>query len=114
MARRGQKKGQWLAVDDTTGFTRYASELQLDYWGNRTALPLKRNLQEIATPLNDPQPVPFYRGPQYESVSCAGEGVPTYVGSTNVRTNTNNAAAQAMGWTGGIGSMSIGCTFIVG
>ena len=114
MARRGQKRGDWLATDDTTGFTCYASELRLDYWGNRTKIPLQRNLQEIAMPLNDPAPVPFYRGPSYESSDgCVGEIAPLYVGLTTVPTNFDNMASPVLGLGAGLGDMAIGCTFVV-
>lgn len=114
MARRGQRKGDWLATDDYYGRTRYASQLKKDFWGAMTQYPLERNLQEIAMPLNDPYPVPFYRGPDYERYgSCLGELAPLYVGNTTVPTNTNNAAAQVLNLSPGIGDMEIGCTFQV-
>lgn len=114
MAGRNQRKGDWLATDDTTGFTQYASKLRQDFWGNMTAIPLKRNLQEIATPLDDPAPVSFYRGPQYESFDpCDAEIAPVYVGNTTVPTNPNNMAYQVLNLNPGIGDMTVGCTFIV-
>lgn len=114
MARRAGRPGQWLATDDTTGFTKYASELRLDYWGNRTAIPLQRNLQEIATPIDDPAPVPFYRGPSYEiTPTCVAETAPAYVGLTSVATNQNNMAFQVLDLDSGIGTMEISCTFRV-
>lgn len=113
--RRG-RKGDWLATDDTTGFTEYASKLRLDFWGNRTRRPLLRNLQEIASPLEDPAPVPFFRGSNYEATP-AGVGViaPTFVGNTTVHTNPNNAAFQALGleFDLGIPDMAVGSTFVV-
>lgn len=114
MGRRAGRPGNWLATDDTTGFTKYGDELRLDYWGNRTAIPLKRNLQEIAQPLDDPEPIPFYRGPSYEYVPpCIAEIAPPYVGNTNVPTNPNNMAFQVLNLDPGIGDMQIGCTFEV-
>lgn len=114
MARRGQRRGDWLATDDWTGFTEYASKLKLDFWGNRSRIQLQRNLQEIASPLNDPEPVPFMRGPSYEtSRGCVGELAPQFVGNTTVPTNPNNAAFQALNLHPGLGQMSIGCTFNV-
>lgn len=114
MARRGQRKGDWLATDDYTGFTKFASQLKQDWWGMYAQKPLLRNLQEIATPLNDPAPVPFYRGPNYEeSETCEGEIAPAFVGNTTIPTNPNNAAFQALALDPGIGQMSIGCTFFV-
>lgn len=114
MARRMGRKGDYLATDDTTGFTEYASTLRLDYWGNRTRIPLLRNLQEIATPLDDPAPVPFYRGPNYEITNpCNFEVAPVYVGNTTVPTNPNNIAFQVLDLNPAIPDMSVGCTFIV-
>lgn len=114
MARRGGRKGAWLAADDYTGFTHYASELKRDYWGAYAVKPLLRNLQEIAVPLNDPEPVDPYRGPNYEVTPvCVAELAPTYVGNTTVRTNPNNAAFQAFNLSPAIPQMEIGCTFIV-
>lgn len=114
MARRAGRKGDYLATDDYTGFTEYASKLRRDYWGNYGVKPLLRNLQEIASPLDDPAPVPFYRGPDYElSVPCDYEVAPPTVGLTNVPTNPNNAAFQALGLSPAIPDMSIGCTFLV-
>lgn len=114
MARRSGRKGAWLATDDTTGFTRYASDMRSDYWGNRTAIPLQRNLQEIASPLDDPAPVPFYRGPSYEfTTPCIGEVAPAFVGNTSVPTNSGNMAFQVLDLNPAIPDMVISCTFIV-
>lgn len=114
MARRGGRKNDWLATDDYTGFTTYGSKLKRDWWGAYARKPLLRNLQEIATPLNDPEPVPFYRGPNYESTpTCAAEIAPFYVGNTTVQTNQNNAAFQELNLQPALGDMEIGCTFIV-
>lgn len=115
MARRGGRPGSWLATDDYTGFTVYSNKLQRDYWGALTVRPLQRNLQEIASPLNDPLPVDPYRGPNYEIMPdfCLGELAPLYVGTTNVPTNRNNAAFQALDLAPGIDDMEIGCNFIV-
>lgn len=114
MARRNGRPGAYLMTDDYTGFTVYDSELRRDYWGQLTKKPLLRNLQEIATPLNDPEPLTDYRGPNYEvSRNCIGETAPLYVGNTNIPTNQNNAAFQALTLKPGLGAMSIGCTFQV-
>lgn len=114
MARRNGRKGDYLATDDYYGMTRYASQLKRDFWGAYTVKPLLRNLQEIATPLNDPEPIPFYRGANYESSPpCDSELAPLYVGNTTVPTNTNNAAAQVLDLSPAIPNMEVGCTFIV-
>lgn len=114
MARRNGRRGDYLATDDYTGFTKYASELHRDYWGQMAHTPLIRNLQEIAFPLLDPAPVPFTRGPSYErSIPCDYEIAPQFVGNTNIPTNPNNAAFQALNLNPGIGTMTVGCTFVV-
>jgi len=114
MARRNGRLGAWLATDDYTGITRYASELRRDFWGSVSKYPLQRNLQEIASPLSDPQPVSLYRGPNYEQTPvCVSETAPLYVGNTTVRTNPNNAAFQALDLAPAIPDMEIGCTFQV-
>lgn len=96
MARRRGRPGSYLMTDDDSGFTCYASELHRDYWGNYTKKPLLRNLQEIASPLNDPVPVPIYRGPNYEVVNAAITTVaPTNVGLTNKPTSHDNPAFQS-------------------
>lgn len=114
MARRNGRKGDHLATDDYTGFTVYASKLKRDYWGGLAVKPLLRNLQEIATPLNDPRPVDIYRGPNYELTPvCIAETAPIYVGLTSVKTNPDNMAFQYLQLDPGLGDMIIGCTFEV-
>lgn len=112
MARRNGRKGNYLGVDDYDGVTRYWSELKRDFWGNYSKNPVARNLQEIATPLNDPYPVPLYRGPQYEQTDpCALENVPAFIGTTTIPTPYQvNAPVSAQNF---IPEMSIGCSFIV-
>lgn len=94
MSRRGGRKGAWLATDDYTGVVCFASELQKDFWGAWTKKPLERNLQEISSPLNDPRPVPLFRGPNYETVTSANIA-PAKIGLTNINTTTDNAAFQS-------------------
>lgn len=114
MARRGQRKGSWLATDDYTGFTHYATELKEDFWGAYAKKPLKRNLQEIAVGLDDPRPVPFYRGPNYEyTPPCIAETAPIYIGLTTIPTNPNNMAFQVLDLSPAIPDMEIGCTWVV-
>lgn len=119
MARRNGRKNDHLATDDYTGFTVYASKLRRDFWGAEATRPLLRNLQEIAYPLNDPAPVSVYRGPNYEAwpYDAFGFIVPIDVGYTNVPTNRNNAAIQALALnpqnSQGIGGMQIGSNFQV-
>lgn len=112
MARRAGRPGDYLATDMYYGFTRYASELKRDYWGSYAYKPLKRNLQEVASPLDDPGPVPFYSGPSYEfTPACIAEIAPPYVGNTTFPTNPYNMAFQVLQLDPGVGVMEIGCTF---
>lgn len=114
MARRNGRKGDYLGTDDYTGMTVYFSKLKRDFWGSLAVNPLLRNLQEISTPLNDPEPVSDYRGPSYETYrNCIGETAPEFVGNTTRRTNPNNAAFQALNLNPAIPFMQIGCTFRV-
>lgn len=113
MARRGGRKGDYLASDDYSGNTCYASKLQKDYWGNMVLKPLLRNLQEIASPLSDPYPVSFYRGPVYEqTTACQFELQPTYIGTTN-KPFPNTNVTDLFNLNPSLGQMSIGCNFIV-
>jgi len=114
MARRNGKKGDWLATDDYYGFTTYGSRLKLDFWGSYAKKPLLRNLQEIASPLTDPEPVAFYRGPNYEyTPPCIAEVAPTYVGLTNVPTSQDNMAFQVLDLNPAIPNMVVGCSLVV-
>lgn len=112
--RRNGRKGQWLVTDDTTGFTEYSGKIRKDYWNNYTAIPLLRNLQEIATPLSDPYPVPFTRGPNYEVTEpCFADTAPLYIGTTTTPTVRTGAAFQALDLDPAIPNMVVGCTFVV-
>lgn len=116
MARRNGRKGDYLLTSDYSGSTIYASKAVKDFWGaygTRRQI-LERNLQEIAKPLNDPYPVPIYRGPMYEQTrACIGEQTPLYIGTTTRRFPTNSAAVQALDLNPAIPDMEIGCTFRV-
>lgn len=115
MARRNGRRGDYLFSDYYSGCTVYASKVQTDYWGDKTAGKiLERNLQELSSPLNDPYPVPFYSGPMYEATNgCIGETSPVFIGKTNRPFPTNSAASQFLNLDPGIGSASVGCTFVV-
>lgn len=116
MARRRGKLGEYLAVDEYYGNVVYASRLKRDDDGYYAVKPLQRNLQEIASPLNDPRPVSLQRGPDYETYDvCALQTAPLFIGNTNVRTSTLGAAmqSQALGIDPGIGDMEVGCTLVV-
>jgi len=118
MARRNQRKGDHLATSDYSGCTEYASKLVQDYWhqyGLANEV-LKRNLQEIASPLSDPYPVDIYRGPQYEpTTACTFELQPITIGNTNVPfpitayTITYGLDQDLLA----IPQMSVGCTWLV-
>lgn len=115
MARRNQRRGTNLATSDYSGCTEYASELVKDYWGSYglSSEILKRNLQEISTPLSDPYPVDIYLGPQYENVNeCDFEVQPQYIGKTTIPF-PNTQYTSVFNLNPGIGQMSVGCTFVV-
>lgn len=116
MARRRGRLGAYLATSDYSGCTEYRSNLVYDYWGDLGTKRevLRRNLQEINQPLNDPYPVKVYRGPSYEQVSiCAFEMQPQFIGNTSVPFPTNAALNSVINFYPGIGEASIGCTFII-
>jgi hypothetical protein len=113
MARRRGKPGDYLITDDYYGRTVYQSQTTVDYWNNIVVKPLKRNLQEISQPLNDPYPVTIYRGPEYEQTSaCEFELQPEFIGNTNVPF-PNTELTNLLDLNPSIPNMSIGCTFIV-
>lgn len=114
MATRHGRKGDYLLTDDYRGYTIFGSQARRDYWGNLTLKPLIRNLQEIASPLNDPEPVIDYRGPEYEQADpCEFESVPQYVGLTLVPTNLTGPYFQVFNGNPAIPDMIIDCTFVV-
>lgn len=118
MARRNGRPGDYLATSDYDGATHFASKLVYDYWGNlgtRQQI-LARNLQEIATPLNDPYPVPIFNGSQFEQTNeCQFETIPLYIGNTNIPFPTGSAYVQAFftDLDPAIPDMSVGCTLVV-
>lgn len=116
MARRNGRKGDYLYTSDYSDTAGFASRMQRDYWGDyNDDFILKRNLQEISVPLNDPYPVPIYSGPSYEQTNgCIGESIPIYIGNTTRPFPTNSAVVQAFPTLNpSIGNMSVGCTFVV-
>lgn len=115
MARRNQRRGDHLVTSDYSGCTTYASRVVQDYWGDwgEPREILKRNLQEIATPLCDPYPVFLYIGPMYETADpCGFEMQPAYIGKTTIPFPITQYT-QLFKLHPGIGSMEIGCTFVV-
>lgn len=113
MARRRGRPGDYLMTDDYYGTTTYRSKVTEDYWGSYSRRPLQRNLQEISQPLDDPYPVPIYRGPGYEQTNaCDFELQPNYIGNTYTPF-PNTAYTNLFNLNPSIPNMSIGCTFIV-
>lgn len=115
MARRNGKPGSHLVIDQYTGFTTYRERIKRDFWGAYAKRPLKRNLQDIATPLLDPYPVDVYTGSAYEQIpnTCVFETLPLYIGTTNIRTPTTGDAAQAFLNIPAIPDQEVGCTNVV-
>lgn len=117
MARRNGRPGDYLFSDDYSGNTVFASKVRSDFWQDYTAgKVLKRNLQEIATPLNDPYPVPIFNGSQFEqTTACQFEIIPLFIGNTNIPFPTGSAYVQAFftDLDPAIPDMSVGCTLVV-
>lgn len=101
-------------TSDYSGVTCYRSQLKKDYWGDYGEFNLKRNLQEVSSPLNDPYPVKEFRGASYENVNpCDFELAPVFIGKTAIPFPQNSAALQSLSLNPAIPNMSVGCTFIV-
>lgn len=114
MARRRGRPGDYLMTSDYSGVTCYRSRLKKDYWGDWGEFNLKRNLQEISTPLNDPYPVQIFRGASYEFTDeCTFETQPQFIGNTSVPFPTNAALNSVVNFYPGIGEATVGCTLIV-
>lgn len=110
--RRWHRRGDWLVMDDYTGFPAWGSEsVKEDYYGRTT---LKSNAeapnpQDFVRAKDDPRPKAFYNNPDLETTvtECAE---PYYIGQTNIRTPRGPASHL---YDFGIGEMEIGCSFIV-
>lgn len=92
MARNRWRKGDWLVIDEESGFTEYASNIQEDWRG---ALVNKRyaddeHPQDFIYSLDDPKVLPYTSLPDRNFDVTAN--YPQYVGLTNIPTNTFGAA----------------------
>ena len=113
--RRGSRVGDYLAVDDESGFVRYRSQLKKRWDGALVGREgwETRHPQEFVKAKADPYPVPDTRAEPL--VLAAANVIPEYVGNTPVLTQTHNAAAHLFELESdqGIGVMTIGSTFRV-
>lgn len=88
MRRRARAKpGDWLVQCDRTGFTRYASETQVEWNGLRVwdRVFEERNAQDFVRGVPDDQSVPDARP----------EGVTTFIGPLVTTINATHAAGDA-------------------
>ena len=110
--RHQHRVGDYLMQDDESGLTHYRSDMIQIWNGNwvRRDQYETRNPQEFVKALNDPIALRHIRPGQPGTVTCAT--APVFVGSTNILAPTNSPGAQELENTG-IGSMSVGCDFVV-
>lgn len=78
------RKGDYLAVDDLTGITHYASQMGRDYNGNLTLRATMDPIQPqlFIRALNDPQPVEIFNPAPPEVQASLFQ--PAFVGDTPV------------------------------
>lgn len=110
--RRDWRPGDWLVVDDESGHTIYASD-SVKRWDG---LIVRKDQNEyphpqwFIRPRNDPKPVPFVRRDRDAAPICTSIGV-FYPGTFTRR--PKGAASHLKVGDSGIGSMEIGCSFVV-
>lgn len=91
--RNNHRRGDYLAVDDNSGFVVYASQLRADEYGFLSVDPDKYNMQKQVRAFGDPYPVPFVR----PDAVFTPENFPlVFVGNTNVPVNRYSAGWQAL------------------
>lgn len=91
--RNRHRKGDWLAIDDYTGFTCYGSQLKRDEYGFLTKDPDVVNQQKYIRSYGDPYPVPFVRP---DAVVSASNYPTLFIGTTNVPVNRQSPGFQAL------------------
>jgi hypothetical protein len=112
MSGRDWRSRDWLVVDDESGHTIYASE-SVKRWDG---LIVRKDQNEYPHPQwfvrsrNDPRPVPFVRRDPDQQPVCTSIGV--FIPGTGVR-RPRGAASHLKVGDDGIGSMQIGCSFVV-
>lgn len=116
--RRGWKRGDWLVLDEESGFTEYGTEVARDYWG---VLKKKSEHDPVHPQLfirakQDPYVVnPIH--PPLRTYNTSAYNLGTFVGVTTVTAPTGPAThlynVQAITGDPGIGEMVIGDSFVV-
>ena len=111
--RNRWKKRDWLVIDEESGLTKYASELQQDYRGLYVT---KRYAddeqpQDFVKPLNDPYSVPFSNLPNRNFDVC--NSFSYTIGNTDIKAPQTNVPGWNYYAIPGISSMQIGCDFVV-
>ena len=91
--RHCHKKGDYLMVDDFSGFIRYRSQLRQDEYGFWTQNPDIVNMQKYIRAFGDPYPI----SPVRSDADTTTSNYPTlFVGLTNVPVDRNNAGFQVL------------------
>lgn len=109
---KGWRPGDWLVVDDESGLTIYASE-SVRRWDG---LVVRKDQNEFPHPQwfirskNDPRPVPFVRPDRPAERIC--RTIPAFYPGTTVR-RPKGAASHLKVADGGVGTMELGCSFVV-
>lgn len=117
MIRNQHRLGDWLVVDDITGFTIYASE-SVKLWDGRITHVSNfetRHPQEFIKARRDPKPVPFVRT---EPLAVLASSYSSFIGQTDIPTPIGPATHIFVSAADppaplGIGDATIGSTFIV-
>jgi hypothetical protein len=110
--RRNWRKGAWLVEDEESGVVSYSTQITRDYLGNlvRKQYADSEHPQDFVRGLNDPKALPFMHPIPVTSHICNYSSV--FIGNTNV-TASRDGPADHLFEASGIGSMSLGCSFII-
>ena len=112
--RNGWKRSDWLIIDEESGVTKYASEVQSDYRGlyvTKAWADIEQP-QDFAVPLDDPRAIPFSNPPDRDFEVCNIK--PLFVGNTSVKTTNYGPGESIYGLNEkGISDMQISCSFFV-
>lgn len=110
--RRGWKKGDWLVLDEESGFTTYGKSVGRDYWG---VLKIKKQMdgahpQMFVKAKSDPFPVDPLHPPlrDFKEACLSNQGF--YVNNSNVLAPVGPATSL---FRPAIPDAQIGCNFYV-
>lgn len=112
MSSRGWRPHDWLVIDDESGLTIRASE-SVRRWDG---LIVRKDQDERPHPQwfirsrNDPKPAPFVRNQPPAARIC--KTIPVFYPGTTTR-RPKGAASHLKVADGGVGTMEIGCSFVV-